>query len=71
MAAYALNESVPDSSLLQFESFSVTPSGSYQINRVIRATLSYTRSSFTQKFSGAGTSFDRNVVLLSFVAEWK
>lgn len=70
-ANYALNQSVPDSSLLKFESYSLTPSVAYTINRTMTATLSYTRSQFQQMFSSEEFRFDRNVVLLSLVAEWK
>jgi hypothetical protein len=70
-ANYSLNESIPDSSLLQFESYSVTPSVEYQINRILTARLSYTHSMFTTKQTGVGSTFDRNIVLLRLVAEWK
>ena len=68
---YAINQSVPDSSLLKFESYSVTPSVSYKVNRIMTATVSYTRSQFQQTFSSQEFRFDRNMVLLSLFAEWK
>jgi len=68
---YAINESIPDSSLLKFESYSVTPSVEYRVNRVMTATLSYTHSMFNQTFSSQESSFDRNVVMLRIFAEWK
>jgi hypothetical protein len=70
-AFYAINESVPDSSLIKFESYSVMSSGSYKITRELTATLSYTHNMFTQTHIGQSTSFDRNIVLLRLVAEWK
>lgn len=70
-ASYAVNQSVPDSSLLKFESYSITPSVAYTINRTLTATLAYTHSQFQQMFSSQEFRFDRNVVLLSLVAEWK
>jgi hypothetical protein len=71
MANYALNESIPDRSLLKFESYSVTPSINYMIGRDITASLSYTHSQFSQNFSSQEFRFDRNIVMLSLFAEWK
>ena len=68
---YAFNESIPDRSLQKFTSYSVTPNVAYQINRVMTATLSYTRSHFEQTSSSQESSFDRNIVLLRLFAEWK
>ena len=68
---YAINQSVPDSSLLKFESYSVTPSVNYRISRVVTATLSYTHSQFQQTFSSQESLFDRNMALLRLVAEWE
>ena len=68
---YAINQSIPDSSLLKFESYSVTPSVQYKVNRVMTATLSYTHSVFEQTFSSQGFNFDRNLVMLRLLAEWK
>ena len=45
---YAINQSIPDSSLLKFESYSVTPSVEYKVNRIMTATLFYTHSVFSQ-----------------------
>jgi hypothetical protein len=68
---YAINQSIPDSSLLKFESYSVTSSVQYIVNRVMTATLSYTHSMFDQTFSSQESSFDRNLVMLRIFAEWK
>ena len=68
---YAINQSIPDSSLLKFESYSVTPSVQYKVNRVMTATLSYTHSMFDQTFSSQGASFDRNLVMVRLFAEWE
>jgi hypothetical protein len=68
---YAINQSIPDSSLLKFESYSVTPSVQYRVNKVMTATLSYTHSVFDQTFSSQESSFDRNLVMLRIFAEWK
>lgn len=70
-ANYAINESVPDSSLLKFESYSFSPGMEYKLNRVVTANLSYTHSVFTQTFGGSSFDFNRNTVLLRLVAEWK
>jgi len=69
--SYAVNESVPDSSLLRFESYLVTPSLEYKIGPSLTATLSYTHSEFQRDFSGRSFEFDRNIVMLSLLAEWK
>jgi hypothetical protein len=69
-ANYALNESIPNTSLLKFESYSATPSINYKIGRDITATLSYTHSEFSQSISSQEFRFNRNVVLLSLFAEW-
>ena len=68
--SYARNESVPDSHVLQFESYAVTPGVMYQISRVLRANLSYTHNLFDRKLFGRGYSFDRDMVLLRLTAEW-
>jgi len=68
---YAHNQSIPDSSLVKFESYSVTPSVNYKMSRVLTATLSYTYSQFQRTFSSQDSTFDRNVVLLRLVAEWE
>lgn len=68
---YAVNQSVPDSSLIKFESYSVTPSVNYTISRDMTATLSYTRSEYQRTSSSQESTFDRNIVLLRLVAEWK
>jgi len=68
--SYAVNESVPDSSLLRFESYRVMPSLDYKISQILMATLSYTHSEFTRNFTGRSAEFDRNMVMLSLTAEW-
>ena len=68
---YAINQSIPDSSLLKFESYSVTPSVQYQVNQVMSATLSYTHSVFDRTFLSQESNFDRNLVMLRIFAEWK
>jgi hypothetical protein len=68
---YAINQSVPDSSLVKFESYSVTPSMQYQVNRVMTATLSYTHSVYDRASLSQESSFDRNLVMLKIFAEWK
>jgi hypothetical protein len=68
---YAINQSIPDSSILMFESYSVTPSMQYRVNRVMTATLSYTHSMFDRTFSAQEFSFDRDIVMLRIFAEWK
>lgn len=70
-ASYARNESVPDSSLLKFESYSVTPGLEYKFNRVFTGSLSYTRGDFTQEFGGGSFYFARNMVALRLTAEWQ
>lgn len=69
--SYAVNESVPDSSLIRFESYSVTPSLDYKIGRSFTVTLSYTRSEFQRAFSGQSFDFDRNMVMFNLLAEWR
>jgi hypothetical protein len=69
--SYAVNESIPDSSLLRFESYTITPSLNYFIGRTFTATLSYTHSQFKQTFVSQTSPFDRNLVQLSLTAEWK
>lgn len=69
--SYAVNESVPDSSLIRFESYSVTPSLDYKIGRSFTVTLSYTRSEFQRTFSGQSFGFDRNMVMFSLLSEWR
>ena len=68
---YAHNQSIPDSSILTFESYSVTPSMQYRVNSVMTATLSYTHSQFDRTFSSQESNFDRNLVMLRIFAEWK
>jgi hypothetical protein len=69
--SYAVNESVPDSSLLHFKSYSVMPSLEYKIGRRITAILSYTRSQFQHTVSAQPFDFDRNLVMFSLLSEWK
>ena len=68
---YAHNQSLPDSSLLKYEAYAVTPSVNYEINRVMTASLSYTHSEFQRTISSQESVFDRNIVLLRLVAEWE
>jgi hypothetical protein len=69
--SYAVNESIPDSSLLRFESYSITPSIYYLIGKTFTTRLSYTHSQFEQTFASQTFPFDRNLVQLSMTAEWK
>lgn len=68
---YSVNNSVPDSSLLHFVSYAISPSINYVIHKNFTATLSYTRSQFEQALATERFPFDRNIVQLSLVAEWK
>jgi hypothetical protein len=68
---YAINASVPDSSLLRFQSYSVTPSVNYIISKTFTATLSYTHSQYEQTVASQSFPFDRDLVQLSLIAEWK
>lgn len=69
--SYAVNNSVPDSSVLHFESYAISPSINYVMSKTFTATLSYTRSQFEQTSASGSFPFDRNIVQLSLVAEWK
>lgn len=69
--SYAVNHSVPDSSLIRFESYSVTPSLDCKIGRSFTVTISYTRSEFQRAFSGQSFDFDRNMVMFNLLAEWR
>ena len=69
--SYAVNQSVPDSSLIRFESYMVKPSLEYKISGSLTATLSYTHSEFQRGFSGRALDFNRDMVMLSLLAEWK
>lgn len=69
--SYAVNRSVPDSSLIRFTSYLVTPSLEYKIGPVLTATLSYTHSEFQRNFSGVSTDFNRNMVMLALSAAWE
>lgn len=68
---YAVNESIPDGSLLKFESYAVTPALEYVIGPRLTAALSYTRSNFQRNFSGQSFDFDRNMIMFNLVAEWR
>ena len=68
---YAINQSIPDSSVLKFESYSVTPRVEYKVNRFMTATLYYTHSVFSQANLSQESSFDRNLVMVSIFSEWK
>jgi len=67
---YARSEAVPNSALLQFESYAVTPGVTYRINRILTANASYTHTMFNRKFFGQGVSFTRDMVLLRLAVEW-
>jgi hypothetical protein len=69
--SYAFNESVPDSSLLRFQSYAVTPGVNYVISKIFTATLSYTHSQYEQTIASESFPFDRDLVQLSLIAEWK
>lgn len=69
--SYATNRSVPDSSLLRFESYSVSPGLEYKFTPNLTATFSYTHNEFQRDFSGKSSDFGRNMALLSIVAEWR
>lgn len=69
--SYAVNQSVPDSSRLRFESYSLSPGFEYRISRTITAMFSYTHSEFQRTFSGQSFDFNRNMTLLSILAEWR
>jgi hypothetical protein len=68
---YAINQSIPDSSLVRFESFSVTPAIQYKMGPNLRATLSYARNGFQRSFVGQSLDFNRNVIMLNFLYEWR
>jgi hypothetical protein len=68
---YAVNQSVPDRSLVRFESYSVGPGLDYKIGRNITATLSYTHNEFNEVFLGTLRDFDRDMVVLSVLTEWR
>ena len=68
---YAVNESVPDSSLLRFKSYAISPSINYMLSKTFTATLSYTHSQFEQTSAFERLPFDRNMVQLGLMAEWK
>lgn len=69
--SYAKNQSIPDGSLLSFESYIVTPGVEYKIGPRLTAALSYTRSEFERTFVGQGFDFDRNMVMVNLIAEWR
>ncbi len=68
---YAVNQSVPDRSLVRFESYSVSPSLEYKISQNLTAALSYTHLEFKEDISAQSFDFDREMVLLSVSAEWR
>jgi hypothetical protein len=69
--SYAVNQSVPDSSLLRFESYMVSPSVEYRISQRFTVTLSYTRSQFQRDFFGQSFDYDRNMVMFAVLSEWR
>lgn len=68
---YALNESVPDTSLLSFKSYAVTPGISYQVNRPIRVSLLFTYSRYESTVSSQAFGFERNMVILNMTGIWE
>jgi len=68
--SYAKNESVPNP-ILSFESYAITGSVTYTINRYFSAVASVTRSNYTSTFAATESSFNRNVASLSLRGEWK
>jgi len=68
---YARNESVPDSSFLTFESYSVGVDGNYRVNRILTVNAAYSHNAFDRAFRGQSSEFGRDVVLLRLVGEWK
>jgi hypothetical protein len=69
--SYAVNTSVPDGSLLRFESYTVTPSLEYKIHPNLTARLSYAHFAFHRDVRGQSLDFARNAVMLSLRAEWR
>lgn len=68
---YAVSDAVPDSSLLHFESYGITPSLEYRIGPNLTATFSYTRNEFQRGFAGQSFDFDRNMVMINLLAKWR
>src|SRR2546427_1736608 len=66
---YAKNESVP-AGTLAFESYWVTVGLNYKVSRMVNDTLSFTNSAYKQNSLGQSTRFDRNMVMVSLMAEW-
>ena len=69
--SYAVNESIPDSSILRFESYMVGPSLEYKIGKLFTLTLSYVHSQFQRGSFGQSFDFDREVVMFSLLSEWR
>lgn len=69
--SYALNQSVPDTSLLRFESYMVAPSLEYKIGRTLTATLSYRHYEFKRDVREQPADFDRNIVMLALSGVWE
>ena len=67
---YAFNESLPDSSVLAFKSYSMRVGMDYKFTPDVSARLSYTRSEFESTAFAQNFIFDRNTVMLTVVAEW-
>ena len=68
---YAINQSVPDSSVLKYESYTVTADMAYRVNRILTVSAGYTHSMFNRTTRGHSFDFDRNVVFLKLAGEWK
>ncbi len=69
--SYAINQSIPDGTILKFESYAVTPAVENVIGPRLTATLSYTRSNYDRNFSGQAFDFDRNMIVINLLAEWR
>ncbi len=70
-AGYAVNQSIPNSSLVRYESYSVTPSIVYKIGANLTTKVSYTHSEFQRASSGHSFEFDRNMIMLTLLYEWR
>ena len=67
----AMNESRQKRSLIEIESSSVMPKIAYHSNRDMASTLSPAHSRDERIFSLQETGFDRGMVPLKLLAEWK
>jgi Putative beta-barrel porin 2 len=69
--SYAVHESVPNNSLLRFESYTVTPTLAYRINSNVTAKLAYTRFEFQRQFVARSIDFSRDTVMATISVEWR